>query len=794
MCSKTLIDWRSDSLSDSEQLEGQRQKFKRELNAKITLVQELQDENKNLRDRLESAKSAPTSCPVTVLVQENEDLKSELRKSKEDYIVLSQTKNVLEKNYSFLREVQVEWKTFYQAWQSRENLSDQRSPSLVPPKYPGSSLSPFNSSRPSSSRQKSPNSPTRREQDPLGPSDLPATQAACRPDEVQKTDDMAETAASSTSSLSSLFKPQNVSPSPQEAGDAELPRSTKTSSDETSGSSPIIISERSLKKAKPSKRATPEISIHEDATAGVRSIKNLKTEDVVSSPLQPLRNVNSQGKTGESLDLDEYRGTLYTPRKRQRLHEMSPELHTPQLPSALVDRQAEAPRDGMSSRSDLAKRLESRAKQKAYVSIYDLPLSSPSHEPSQASAAMELGPEEGEGHHHNPDMERENPVVSQDEAGAAMSAIEQVKGHEIIRNVPTPPSGPPRTSDGRMLCPPSRRDRGAAAVPDVAEDGEPAMSLRRRSLEQAKASSRSSSVSSTSPKGSLARPNAYRRLAPMLNRPPAPKSPLTLPKAQPTHGIDDLPTPFKQTRQSSTDRPITPQSLPATKNKLAVPTTSKSARPASSKRNSPITYLNKRATVNTSERSLVSPEDEPIRARPVHRLRLEDFKLNPKHSEYAFNEILRKHDEKKSRVGCTDPFCQRCKDLRKFVEASNLGMPKTPGMFDSSPPDGSDKAAEEKLMLEYLGGDASRLGQMQEEEKAELLLKAKTKQFADQFGKHRQTYTRAPETAGYWNMDFPSTQENERDREENKVIERMKIEERWQEALRGGMWIFADET
>lgn len=757
-------------------------------------MQELQDENRTLRDRLESAKSTPTSCPVTVLVQANEDLKLELRKSKEEYIILSQTKDVLEKNYSFLREVQVEWKAFYQAWQNREGLSDQRSSSLVPPKYPGSSLSPFHSSRPSSSRQKSPNSLTRKEQDPLDPGDFPATQAACKPDEVPKIDDAADMAETAASSRSNISQPHTASPSPQEPDDAELPRSTKTNSDATLGSSPIIISERSLKKSKPSKRATPEISIHEDATAGARSIEILKTEDVASSPLQPLRNVNSQGKTGESLDLDEYRGTLYTPRKRQRLHEVSPELQTPHLPSALVDRQAEPPRDGMSSNSSLAKRMNSRAMQQPYVSIYDMPLSNPSPEPSQASAAMEPELEEGEGHHHNPDMEREKPVVSRNEAGAAISAIDQVNGHEMIRDVPTPPSGPPRTSDGRMLCPPSRRDRGAAAVPDVAEDGEPAMSLRRRSLEQAKASSRSSSVSSTSPKGFLARPSAHRRLAPMLNRPPAPKSPLTLPKAQPTHRIDDLPTPLKQTRQSSTDQPITPQSLPATKNKLEVPTTSRSARPASSKRHSPITYTHERATVNTSERSLVGPEDEPIRARPVHRLRLEDFKLNPKHSEYAFNEILRKHDEKKSRVGCTDPFCQRCKDLRKFVEASNLGMPKTPGMFDSSPPDGSDKAAEEKLMLEYLGGDASRLGQMQEEEKAELLLKAKTKQFADQFGKHRQTFTRAPETAGYWNMDFPSTQENERDREENKVIERMKIEERWQEALRGGMWIFADEA
>ena len=790
-----MIDERSDSLSEVEQLETQRQKFKRELNAKSTLAQELQDENKNLRDRLESAKSTPTSCPVTVLVQENEDLKLELKKSQEDLFTLTKTKDILEKNYRFLREVQVEWKTFYQAWQNREGRSDQRSSSLVPPKYPGSSLSPFNSSRPSLSRQKSPTSPTRREQDPLGPSDLPATQAACKPDEVPEIDDaadMAETAASSTSYMS---QPQNGNASPQDAEDAELPRSTKTSSsDATSGSSPIIISERSLKKPKPSKRATPEISIHEDATAGARSVRNLKTEDVAGSPLQPLKNVNSQGKAGESLDLDEYRGTLYTPRKRQRLHEVSPELQTPQLPSAVVDRQAEPPRDGMSSKSGPAKGVNSRAMQRPYLSIYDMPLSSSSPEPSQAGTAVETGLAKGEGHHHNPDMERENPVVSRIEAGVTISAIGQVKGPEMIRDVPTPPSGPPRTSDGRMLCPSSRRDRGAAAVPDVAEDGEPAMSSRRRSLEQAKASSKSSSVSSASSKGSLARPDTHHFLASMLNRPPPPKPPLTLPKVQSTPGIDDLPTPQKQTRQSWTNQPITPHSLPAPKNKLEVPTTSRSARPASSKRHSPITYTHKRTTVNTSDRSLVGPEDEPIRARPVHRLRLEDFKLNPKHSEYAFNEILRKHDEKKSRSGCTDPFCQRCKDLRKFVEASNLGMPKTPGMFDSSPPEGSDKAAEEKVMLEYLGGDASRLGQMQEEEKAELLLKAKTKQFADQFGKHRQTFTRAPETAGYWNMDFPSTQENERDREENKVIERMKIEERWQEALRGGMWIFADEA
>ena len=79
-------------------------------------------------------------------------------------------------------------------------------------------------------------------------------------------------------------------------------------------------------------------------------------------------------------------------------------------------------------------------------------------------------------------------------------------------------------------------------------------------------------------------------------------------------------------------------------------------------------------------------------------------------SDSTFNDILRKHDEKKPRATYTDPFCQRCKDLRKFVEASDWAIPKAPGMFDSSPPDASDKAAEEKLMREYLGGDAGRPG------------------------------------------------------------------------------------
>lgn len=114
--------------------------------------------------------------------------------------------------------------------------------------------------------------------------------------------------------------------------------------------------------------------------------------------------------------------------------------------------------------------------------------------------------------------------------------------------------------------------------------------------------------------------------------------------------------PLKRTQQSSTDQPITPQSLPATKTKLEVSIISSPARPASSKRQSPVTYTYNQATLKTSDRSLVGPKDDLIRVRPVHRLRLEDFKHHPEHSEYAFNEVLRKYKEKRHQACSTPPL------------------------------------------------------------------------------------------------------------------------------------------
>ena len=124
---------------------------------------------------------------------------------------------------------------------------------------------------------------------------------------------------------------------------------------------------------------------------------------------------------------------------------------------------------------------------------------------------------------------------------------------------------------------------------------------------------------------------------------------------------------------------------------------------------------------------------------------------------------------------------------------SGYSASKTTGLFDSSPSDGTSNV-DDKLLREFLGSDAYRIPKMREREKQDLLLKAKTKQFTDRFGKHRQGFSKPPEPPGFWMTEFPSTQENERFAEEALIIERAKIEERREEALRRGTWLFADEV
>ncbi|KAK4236115.1 DNA repair protein endonuclease SAE2/CtIP C-terminus-domain-containing protein [Achaetomium macrosporum] len=179
-------------------------------------------------------------------------------------------------------------------------------------------------------------------------------------------------------------------------------------------------------------------------------------------------------------------------------------------------------------------------------------------------------------------------------------------------------------------------------------------------------------------------------------------------------------------------------------------------------------------------------KSDRLRDRPLAELRAEDFRVNPKFNSgysYAFSEVIRNKGERAELAGCTDPNCCGRK-FRAMAESElNAGGP---GILS--------RVADTKMMEDYLGNEAYRLLGMTREERRELWLKAKTQLLADRYGRHRDRFARRPSPPGYWDPDFPSTQDIEQSKEEGERMERRLVEERWREAMRGGgRWLFRDE-
>lgn len=182
----------------------------------------------------------------------------------------------------------------------------------------------------------------------------------------------------------------------------------------------------------------------------------------------------------------------------------------------------------------------------------------------------------------------------------------------------------------------------------------------------------------------------------------------------------------------------------------------------------------------------IDPEQEPLRCRPVSRLKLGDFKVNPNYNQgcdYAFNDVVRGKTARQCLQGCTKPDC--CgPQFRAMAEISHA----------RGPPTLSQEEADMKLLEEYLGDNAYKIRNMSEEHKEELLLQAKTRDFANRYGKHRHAYERRTSPPGFWRADFPTTQEEMEDREKAKEIAGTEVEERYKEAMRpNGRFIFRDE-
>ncbi|KAJ6010542.1 DNA repair protein Sae2/CtIP [Penicillium sp. IBT 35674x] len=180
------------------------------------------------------------------------------------------------------------------------------------------------------------------------------------------------------------------------------------------------------------------------------------------------------------------------------------------------------------------------------------------------------------------------------------------------------------------------------------------------------------------------------------------------------------------------------------------------------------------------------PEDEPYRSRPLHRLTLGHFKLNPQRNEglnYAYSEVVRKKDDRKCLAGCTRSEC--CGG--RFRAMARLG-----GLPAKSPSE--QEEADQRVLEEYVGEDYHLLEGLSARDRDHLLIEARARAIANHYGKHRHNHQRARSPPGFWRTDMPSTQELTSDREAAQRQDREKVEERYREAMRpGGLWTWADE-
>lgn len=177
----------------------------------------------------------------------------------------------------------------------------------------------------------------------------------------------------------------------------------------------------------------------------------------------------------------------------------------------------------------------------------------------------------------------------------------------------------------------------------------------------------------------------------------------------------------------------------------------------------------------------VRPEDEPLRNQPLASLRLEDFKINPKYmgTTHAFTDTLRGRDARRGLHTCTRADC--CGGALQKVIA--IGGTNMTGKTDA------------EALEAFLGKDwQDHMSGYSPEKRKEIVTQAHVFILANQHGKHKAAFERRSTPPGFWDTDFPTTQQVNDNRSKVEEMERQQVEGRWREAMReGGRWLFRDE-
>jgi hypothetical protein len=277
----------------------------------------------------------------------------------------------------------------------------------------------------------------------------------------------------------------------------------------------------------------------------------------------------------------------------------------------------------------------------------------------------------------------------------------------------------------------NRADRGAAAIPTVAEDGE---------IHYPKAERKSHDVK---PKDGRAT-KAHHRLDTLLSDSPPAKNVL-------------IPRPDQRfVRRSSSD--ASSKGLPSFRKA-----------PSDTARSSGLTDERPRARFLPPVRQLAAKSvivREPLRRLPVDQLTLSHFKLNPNMDNgYYFT---------------SDEALRHTQEMAKITETLGSEL---------------DLSDDDLLMQMLGSGSEDRIRTMTVVARQNLVEEARATRAAKLFGKMRcSSHQRAQSPTGFWNADMPSSSEARRNKEEARRREKEEIQRRCHEACQeNGRWMFADE-
>ena len=283
----------------------------------------------------------------------------------------------------------------------------------------------------------------------------------------------------------------------------------------------------------------------------------------------------------------------------------------------------------------------------------------------------------------------------------------------------------------------------------------------------------------------------HRRLGGLLAE-PSPEKPIldapsmATPVDKPTNNVQ------QNTKETVTGKNIVEKDLATSGGRNNIPQFAITPEQASSR--APFTSAQSSDTSIPMLHQKSSSKKQPLRNRPIDQLTLDDFRVNALVNggfDYAFNEPVRKRDQRKCLPNCTKPDC--CGDkFHKLVKIGGLPLPQRRGLWDTSPTDEADK--DYGVLRDHFGLATDFLNKMNHKQKRQMLLRAEAERAADTYGKHRKLHERPPTPPGFWRTEMPTTQEEEMDKAAAEEMERQKVEERYIQAMKeNGLWKFRDE-